>query len=444
MNMFFGDDVVETVVRHYAEKLLKQLDGPLPEFDKWPIHQGVEILLRKMISYCRECCDQHSNESLASAVAVLFLSRDLYVRVINEPANQWYEFCHEFADFKPLEKEISQRMTDVLKRVTDSSVQLGLTVSDEPEWFHIFRGPMAGPDMDLPKSDYRIYLSPDPKMLPQVVERLALEMPSDVFFHLKTWQPESWRRLGFARFDNMVLYIDRENFKAVWQQCHKLVLSLPEAFSKSPTPPGGLHSVFPGVSAVRNDRKETGTQFTSGCLETFFKAAFREEIETAVKCSGHRGSSMLKEVLRHVTRGLVTTHVTSLRGAAHINSVLATLGGKPYAPKDFGIISEHASELDSILAETILTDVQGVVYNKMLPNPNAVWTEFQARAAKEIPGYDAESHKQEVQSNVIRFWKEAMSAIGLALVIAQGLAKGQSPDQAYVSFVSRHKGHWPQ
>ncbi len=239
-----------SLIRQALEKTPKVKDLPATNILADQLDKNIPDILTKL--------PNAKTQEIALSLAARFFKRSLYQRISEQaifgPSD--FERFDNQKDFEGKMPEISAGIDAASKLITEKRPNTHLLV--ENGWLYAEQG--------THKTDYRIYLSPAPQQIGKVFVDLALNMPQDVQYQMKTFDRPT-HPSDVTRMDKIIMYISSDNLPAVLKTLATTYKQNEVSFKDRPAPGGGIVSPADGISIGKQSQergpdgsKVTGTQ----------------------------------------------------------------------------------------------------------------------------------------------------------------------------------------
>lgn len=195
-------------------------------------------------------------QQIAYSLAVRLSKTSMYQR-ISEQAMFGPEEYERHDKPSEINKNLEQHRKELLDGINQAATY-GQEVKLVPQntWLHYVRGHDE-------KTAYRIYLSPPPGKIGSLFQDIAQEVPSEIPFEMKTFDPRTCEATDMSRLDKIIVYSDEQNFSPIWEAVQRAYQKHASEFNDRPAPGGGSISPHQGISLIKQpEATSTGLERT--------------------------------------------------------------------------------------------------------------------------------------------------------------------------------------
>jgi hypothetical protein len=188
-------------------------------------------------------------------LATRFFDVGLYNRISEQAmyGPKDYERFDDPRKLAPLLPAIQKGLTDAEQAIRTDRPTAKIT--KENGWLYVDQGKHT--------TDYRIYLSPDPKAIGKVFSELGRSMPESVRYQMKTFDSPT-HATDVSRMDKIIIYCPDGDFDAILQTVQTVYQKNETDFQNRPAPGGGEMSPADGISISKQPEKTAGGKEVTG------------------------------------------------------------------------------------------------------------------------------------------------------------------------------------
>ena len=215
---------------------------------------------------------EYDKEKLATTLAERFLEVHknpdynphipLYSKVINIPEVIPPAFDSEVTSQTEGKKVLASidNALHYIKEIKGDDIHIA---TDYYGWAHIHGGQnisnilLICPPSDA-KNKYRIYLSPEPMTIGEMLHEIIKTIPEKIYYSIKTFSAESDIKT-LTRGDKIICYCTEENFDDMVETISTVCRKNPTLLNGRPSPGGGQYSPISGLSCAKESDLSTLT-----------------------------------------------------------------------------------------------------------------------------------------------------------------------------------------
>lgn len=251
-----GNYLDPTLIREHLGEDKDISELPVIDILTEQIDQGRKNLLKKNpdLTYAKQA------QILASA----FCKESLYGLTINEPKI-----------LPPAFDEIpnQEKVNSILNNIYASAKKLkeerkDINVKEASRWLWITNGMKLGTEEDHnynSRVKYRIYLSPSPENIGDMLHDIGTTIPENIKYKMKTFD-DTVNANEMLRADKIVIYCTNDNFNPIVNTISEVEVK--DAHLKDrPVPGGGNYSPMSGISFAKEVPGESGSTIVASQLE---------------------------------------------------------------------------------------------------------------------------------------------------------------------------------
>lgn len=370
---------------------------------------------------------------IALSLAQRFNSIDAYKRVTEQPGFGLKE--HEFFDSpKEIEPLLSKLQIELRQAALDiRSTRSNARIDFDNGWLYVIQGQRN-------ETSHRIYLSPAVDSMAEIFHKLALAIPENVAYQMKTIDIASGatgkfgstRSWDLARIDKIVLYASEDSLSDLLNAVNKVHTDNRAAFTGRPAPGGGSIAPLSGVSIGLQPQKHADQEITGSMT-----IAQRLE-ETLAKATEQR---FLDEMKGHPN----TESAFRTTAAEYLWAALTKEGDRLYWS---AFSTEEAKELSQCYMQAIWYEAIKSSLNGQPKLPSSIEDTFfqylkrtnlklspeqQSRLRGEPRLRDASAP----DGLTSKIYRRAILTAGMALAFNAQLANGDLPSNGLTELISR-------
>lgn len=366
-----------------------------------------------------------SRQQVALSLAVRLKGVGFYQRISEQAmfGPKDYERYDDPAILTQRLPEIRRGLDDAVKRIMENRPTA--RIIRENGWLYV--------DQGKHNTDYRIYLSPDPGSIGKVFSALALEIPENVRYQMKTFDNPTHGQ-DVSRLDKIIIYVSDGDLDTVLTALGRVYDSNQQSFAGRPAPGGGKIVPAEGVSITAQSDKEvngnkvTGTHEAASAIEERLpeiarkiarKGFVKHKDATSASLSdeGRFFWSMMEldqdRIARNMYAGKESLSEDQRRGLAEVYARIL------FTAAMYGF-SEGRPISVSVIKQSFLKAIQGRVHLRQ--------SQLQYLLTERLSPFEIDS----VQTTV----SDTLERTGLAIAFNNGLEKSQSAGATFRKLVS--------
>jgi len=246
-----------------TEEIRRQLESGVA-LDKLPaikilglqIDKNYQDIYKKVAKVAQEMRPLN-NLDIAYSLAVRFLKPSLYQRISEQPFGlKDFERFDNPNDLASLMPQILEELGQARRTIAQKRPEVKFSEYDG--WLYLKQGHKG-------ETAYRIYLSPKPIAIGRVFSDLAMEIPGNIGYQMKTFDHPS--RQEATRIDKIIVYCSEDNFDAILGAVGRVYERHRDDFQGRLGPGGGAVELSEGVSVAKQPTQKPGQQEVTGTQE---------------------------------------------------------------------------------------------------------------------------------------------------------------------------------
>lgn len=239
------------------------VDVPIP-LHETPAARLLALQVDRNVAHFRGEDPRVISQVIALRVAHRMLEIPMYNRISGQPfyGPKSYERVDTYEDAQ-------RKQSGVIRAIHQVATELEADASNKMEfenaWMYVTRNRRGD-------TAYRIYLSPEVMHVAEIFRDLAMSVPRDLGFQMKTFDDQAGYA-ELARNDKIILYASDTSVDRLFQTVREVYARHQSAFSGRLFPPGGLPTEMSGVSVARQSKEKsqlgnkTGTEIVAQDLD---------------------------------------------------------------------------------------------------------------------------------------------------------------------------------
>lgn len=361
-----------------------------------------------------------TRQQVALSLSQRFLNQSLYQRISEQalfgPKDfERFDDPNKLAPLLPaMKKDLADAEQTILtERPTAKIIR-------ENGWLYVDQGKQ--------KTDYRIYLSPDPTKVGKVFSDLALTIPESAKYQMKTFDDPT-HAVEMSRTDKIIVYCPESDFDVILGAVGSVYQQNQESFQGRLTPGGGTISPAEGISITKQPEKSatgkevTGTQQVADTIEQVLNQRLTQitkgrlgKFQDVRTANGSDEAKLLSSVMQLDHDGVSKFWYA---GKESLNDSQRTALTSAYLQALYSSVLHNSVEGKPISTSEVRQNFLKSIQGRVQLRPN----QLQHLTAEKMIQFQDQSIQDRTERVILQ--------TGLAIAFNESLAKGEAPGDTF-------------